>query len=75
MKCKICWDKGIDRELTDKEFYIHMKYFHQANTMPDGTEIKEPRGIDNGICPECGATVYSTGGCLQCYDCGWSKCG
>ena len=25
-------------------------------------------------CPECGAKIIRQGGCVQCLDCGWSKC-
>lgn len=28
-----------------------------------------------GGCPECGAPVPHEGGCISCYQCGWSKCG
>lgn len=41
------------------------------------TWIKEGEKVDNGSCPECGATesfVYSEG-CIKCSQCGYSKCG
>ena len=25
-------------------------------------------------CPECGESIINTGGCIQCTNCGWSKC-
>ena len=26
-------------------------------------------------CPKCGAELWRVSGCIQCPDCGWSKCG
>lgn len=31
--------------------------------------------IDNDICPECGSKLSHIGGCIQCTNCAWSKCG
>lgn len=30
--------------------------------------------IDNGCCPQCGSALIRTGGCINCIDCGWTKC-
>lgn len=33
---------------------------------------------ENGLkphCPECGGELSYEGGCVQCHDCGWSRCG
>lgn len=27
------------------------------------------------VCPECGGELSYEGGCVQCHDCGWSRCG
>jgi ribonucleoside-diphosphate reductase alpha chain len=29
---------------------------------------------DNGKCPECGTVLIHESGCVQCPDCGWSRC-
>ena len=31
---------------------------------------------ENGTtkCPNCGADLSYTGGCITCFDCGWSRC-
>lgn len=34
---------------------------------------KEKTNSDNK-CPECGEIIVSTGGCVSCLSCGWSKC-
>jgi hypothetical protein len=36
--------------------------------IPDGTEIS------GESCNECNGKIIRSGGCLQCQDCGWSKC-
>jgi ribonucleoside-diphosphate reductase alpha chain len=37
----------------------------------DAPETKLESSI---ICPECGGGVSFAGGCVQCFNCGWSKC-
>ncbi len=27
------------------------------------------------VCPECGSNIEHIGGCVTCFNCGWSKCG
>ncbi len=31
--------------------------------------------VKQDICPECGATVSHSEGCVMCHACGWGKCG
>lgn len=39
------------------------------------TDIKKNDATQsNGSCPDCGANVIYSGGCVQCLECGWSKC-
>jgi ribonucleoside-diphosphate reductase alpha chain len=43
-------------------------------------EIKKPpteKNVDDDIdvCPECGAKIAHIGGCVQCTECAWSRCG
>lgn len=44
---------------------INDKQIPKANTVT----------FENDKCPECGASLNHTGGCVQCQSCGWSKCG
>lgn len=34
-----------------------------------------PTEATGELCPECGKELIRTGGCIQCPNCGWSKCG
>lgn len=34
-----------------------------------------PDGETDEKCPECGTNLVMTGGCCQCPNCGWSRCG
>jgi ribonucleoside-diphosphate reductase alpha chain len=36
--------------------------------------IGEPAGRSADACPECGVTVVHAESCLQCKNCGWSRC-
>lgn len=36
-------------------------------------ELQKQRSINP--CPQCGAELHFTGGCLNCDNCGWSRCG
>ncbi|MFW6270663.1 MAG: ribonucleoside-diphosphate reductase, adenosylcobalamin-dependent, partial [Bacillota bacterium] len=38
------------------------------------TEMTAQEFIDQGICPECKAKLYNTGGCKECKECGFSVC-
>lgn len=55
----------------EKELKIHLKYFHKDVIAPGAM----PRGISNGVCPECGVTMFYQEGCTTCPSCGHSKCG
>lgn len=34
----------------------------------------QTKNISTNKCPECGKILYNTNGCVQCNNCGWSKC-
>lgn len=61
---------GIELLKLHEQFKIN--YLNQ----PEITQLK----IDNEVkieiakCPECGAELSHTGGCINCYNCGWTKC-
>lgn len=40
----------------------------------DIKETKTNQTFNNGNCPDCGANVIYTDGCVQCMECGWTKC-
>jgi ribonucleoside-diphosphate reductase alpha chain len=39
-----------------------------------GEKEKEREINTSSKCPECGESIINTGGCIQCTNCGWSKC-
>ena len=45
----------------------------QLNHLFEQHPIKEDE-IEIAKCPNCGADLSYTGGCITCFDCGWSRC-
>ena len=67
MNCPIC----NRANLTDKELTVHTKYFHKSNP-----ELhKQPQQFAQGVCPDCGSTLWFEEGCANCRACGYSRCG
>lgn len=64
----------IDRANSINETIINKK----ANkAYSDSAKLTEKKVIIvdmGGKCPQCGAALAQTGGCIQCNSCGWSKC-
>lgn len=64
--------EAVGRELLKLHDQFKINYLNQ----PEITQLK----IDNEVkieiakCPECGAELSHTGGCINCYNCGWTKC-
>lgn len=64
--------EAVGRELLKLHEQFKINYLNQ----PEITQLK----IDNEVkieiakCPECGADLSHTGGCINCYNCGWTKC-
>lgn len=64
--------EAVGRELLKLHEQFKINYLNQ----PEITQLK----IDNKVkieiakCPECGAELSHTGGCINCYNCGWTKC-
>ena len=64
--------EAVGRELLKLHEQFKINYLNQ----PEITQLK----IDNEVkieiakCPECGAELSHTGGCINCYNCGWTKC-
>lgn len=64
--------EAVGRELLKLHEQFKINYLNQ----PEITQLK----IDNEVkieiakCPKCGAELSHTGGCINCYNCGWTKC-
>lgn len=64
LKCEVCGRefRNGSEEGEVKELVLHMRVFHKIT------------GSANGVCPECGTTLYHQEGCALCPACGYSKC-
>ncbi|MDM8534867.1 LAGLIDADG family homing endonuclease, partial [Clostridiaceae bacterium HSG29] len=62
----------IKKELGQEESYKFEKIEEEFEDKDRTTStfIKE----DKYRCPECGSELINEGGCVQCRECGWSKC-
>ncbi len=58
------------------DFYKEVKEeeFPKTNTNSESTQLQITDTITQAHCPDCGATVIRAGGCVQCTECGWSRC-
>ena len=59
-----------------KEMYEEFKseYFIKEPTSTKANKNIASEVVKGEKCPNCNATLIRTSGCLQCLDCGWSKC-
>lgn len=71
MKCPIC-----NRDnLTERELEMHNRYFHKVGIDKISSMQKQPeQKIVAGVCPECGAALWTEGGCIHCHSCGYERC-
>lgn len=54
-----------------------IKEFVEGNIKPcinNKVELNTLIVNSNDVCPECGKSLVRSGGCVQCTNCGWSKC-
>lgn len=63
---------AIGRELLKLHEQFKCTYLNQ----PEIVELKVQDKIiaERKQCPECGAALTYTGGCISCFNCGWTKC-
>ncbi len=63
---------AIGRELLK----LHEQFKHTYLNQPEIVEVKVQDKINTNSkqCPECGAELTYTGGCISCFNCGWTKC-
>lgn len=64
--------EAVGRELLKLHEQFKINYLNQ----PEITQLKINNEVKIEIakCPECGAELSHTGGCINCYNCGWTKC-
>lgn len=55
---------------------LHTMFKDTYINQPVITELKinDEVKIETAKCPECGADLNHTGGCISCFNCGWTKC-
>lgn len=68
--------KEMQNELIDED--EEANECNQVNTnkekpLVSNTPVPQ-KDEQHAICPECGASIIHEGGCVQCKNCGWSKC-
>lgn len=54
-----------------------IKEFVEGNIKPcinNKVELNALTANSNDVCPECGKSLVRSGGCVQCTNCGWSRC-
>lgn len=63
---------AIGRELLKLHEQFKCTYLNQ----PEATDVKVQDEVttESKQCPECGAKLTYTGGCISCFNCGWTKC-
>lgn len=53
------------------------KELESGKKTPTIISVSDKRSVDKDTdakCPECGGKLYHEGGCIQCKDCGWTRC-
>ena len=48
--------------------------FKKEYLAPTTNIVYKDEEIEIAKCPKCGADLSYTGGCITCFDCGWSRC-
>ena len=67
-----CCPGAIGREL--KHLYnLYKDDFKSHEAVVPTAEIQDNK-VQVAKCPECGADLSFTGGCITCFNCGYSKC-
>ena len=63
---------AVGRELLKLHEQFKLNYLNQ----PEVTQLKinDEVKIEIAKCPECGVKLSHTGGCINCSNCGWTKC-
>ncbi|MCJ7541416.1 MAG: hypothetical protein MUO88_17340, partial [Desulfobacterales bacterium] len=72
--CAAGMGKGLEVASAYSDVYREVaKRIEDADTHFSGSDAA---GIKKMICPDCGATVHRTEGCLLCSnnECGWTRC-
>jgi len=69
VKCPLC---GVHIGSDTPEGLARARKLH--NKVRHLSTESASRLVASGICPECGATLFSQEGCIICQSCGYSKC-
>ena len=58
----------------DQTQNINTKPMCQTERQTENSKNESSKKTNGSLCPECGAKVLHSNGCVQCMECGWSKC-
>ena len=63
---------AIGRELLKLHEQFKHTYLNQSEVVE--VKVQDEVTTESKQCPECGAELTYTGGCISCFNCGWTKC-
>lgn len=66
-------DLEIDLDEDNDNIQLPSKIIEPIKTV-EVKNIEETQESNDSTCPECGSHIEHIGGCVQCFNCGWSKC-
>lgn len=66
-------DLEIDLDEDNENIQLPSKIIEPIKTV-EVKNIEETKELNDSTCPECGSHIEHIGGCVQCFNCGWSKC-
>jgi len=65
LTCPLCKKAGVERNTEEEgNRHIHLEDNKKRGQQP----------VAAGMCPECGSTLWNTGGSTFCQSCGFEKC-
>ena len=66
-------DLEMDSDEDNENIQLPSKIIEPIKTV-EVKNIEEAQELNDSTCPECGNNLEHIGGCIQCFNCGWSQC-
>lgn len=74
--CPLCKKAGVERNSEEEgDRHIHLGENHGQVVQQPKRDSQQPQRIAQGACPDCGSTLWHSGGCTFCESCGFERCG